>query len=161
MKTSVKQFFLISLMLPFLACNQVKEEQSAHVDFDHGEKVIVHTENSPKAIGPYSQGNIANGFLFTSGQLPIHPKTGEIPETVEEQTVQVLENLKAIVEEAGATLENVVKCTVFLEDMGDFAAMNKVYASYFTGNYPARAAVEASLAKGALVEIDAIVALPK
>ncbi|MEX0980995.1 MAG: RidA family protein [Bacteroidales bacterium] len=122
--------------------------------------MIVHTENSPKAIGPYSQGNIANGFLFTSGQLPIHPKTGEIPETVEEQTIQVLENLKAIIEEAGATLEKVVKCTVYLEDMNDFSKMNEVYASYFKGNYPARSTVEASLAKGAFVEIDAIVALP-
>ena len=161
MKTSIKAYLLILLMLPVVACNQNRgEKQTTQGDNERSEKIIVHTNNSPKAIGPYSQGNIANGFLFTSGQLPIDPQTGEIPATVEEQTVQVLENLKAIVEEAGATLENVVKCTVYLEDMGDFSSMNEVYASYFTENYPARAAVEASLAKGALVEIDAIVALP-
>ncbi len=161
MKNSMNAILLLSLMLSLVACNQNNGEQlSTPVDNEHTEKIIVHTDNSPKAIGPYSQGNIANGFLFTSGQLPIHPITGEIPATVEEQTIQVLENLKAIVEEAGATLENVVKCTVYLEDMRDFSSMNEIYASYFKENFPARAAVEASLAKGALVEIDAIVALP-
>lgn len=160
MKTLVKLSFLFTLMLSYTACNQSQEAEESTKCCDHGGKVIVHTENSPKAIGPYSQGNIANGFLFTSGQLPIHPKTGEIPKGIEAQTVQVLENLKAIVEEAGATLENVVKCTVYLEDIGDFSIMNGVYGSYFKQNYPARATVEASLAKGALVEIDAIVALP-
>lgn len=160
MKTTFKLLLATVMTLTTFACNQNAEKGQINHNGDHKEKMIVHTENSPKAIGPYSQGNIANGFLFTSGQLPIHPKTGEIPETVEEQTIQVLENLKAIIEEAGATLEKVVKCTVYLEDMNDFSKMNEVYASYFKGNYPARSTVEASLAKGAFVEIDAIVALP-
>jgi len=120
-------------------------------------KKIVNTKKSPSAIGPYNQGNIAGGFLFTSGQLPIHPVTGEVPATIEEQTVQVLENLRAIIEEAGATLEDVVKCTVYLQDFDDFATMNSIYANYFTENQPARASVEVSkMAKDALVEIDAI-----
>ena len=121
------------------------------------EKTIVSTKNSPAAIGPYNQGNIAGGFLFTSGQLPIHPVTGEMPVTIEEQTVQVLENLKAIVEAAGSNMEHVVKCTVYLRNINDFAVMNQIYATYFTANQPARATVEVSkLAKNALVEIDAI-----
>jgi len=121
-------------------------------------KKIISTENSPAAIGPYNQGIVAAGFLFTSGQLPIHPQTGEIPETIEEQTMLVLENLKAIINEAGSSLDNVVKCTVYLQDMNDFSTMNKIYASYFNENPPARVCVEVSkMAKNALVEIDAIV----
>lgn len=120
-------------------------------------KRIVKTDKSPGAIGPYNQGNIAGEFLFTSGQLPIHPVTGEVPQTIEKQTVQVLENLKAIIEAAGSTMEKVVKCTVYLQNMNDFATMNQIYATYFTDNQPARACVEVSkMAKNALVEIDAI-----
>lgn len=123
-------------------------------------KKIVHTIKSPDAIGPYSQGNIAGGFLFTSGQLPINPETGNVPSSIEEQTKQVMDNLKAIVEETGLTMENVVKCTVYIVDMKDFAVVNEVYATYFPENPPARATVEISaLAKGALVEIDAVAAL--
>lgn len=120
-------------------------------------KKIISTENSPAAIGPYNQGIVANGFLFTSGQLPIHPVTGEVPPTIEEQTVQVLDNLKAIIEAAGTTMENVVKCTVYIQNMSDFAVMNQIYSTYFPTNPPARACVEISkIAKEALVEIDAI-----
>jgi 2-iminobutanoate/2-iminopropanoate deaminase len=120
-------------------------------------KKIISTENSPAAIGPYNQGIVAGGFLFTSGQLPIHPLTGVVPPTIEEQTVQVFENLKAIVEEAGITMKNVVKCTVYIQRMEDFAVMNQIYATYFPENPPARACVEVSkMAKNALVEIDAI-----
>jgi 2-iminobutanoate/2-iminopropanoate deaminase len=120
-------------------------------------KIIIHTEKSPAAIGPYSQGTVAGGFLYTSGQLPIHPVTGEVPSTIEEQTVQVLENLKAIIEAAGSTMENVLKCTVYLQDFNDFGAMNKIYSTYFPVNPPARACLEVSkMAKNALVEIDAI-----
>jgi len=120
-------------------------------------KAIVSTKNSPPAIGPYNQGNIAGGFLFTSGQLPINPVTGEVPGSIEEQTIQVLDNLKAIIEAAGSNLENVVKCTVYLQNMNDFSVMNQIYATYFTANQPARATVEVSkMAKNALVEIDAI-----
>jgi 2-iminobutanoate/2-iminopropanoate deaminase len=120
-------------------------------------KRIVKTDKSPGAIGPYNQGNIAGGFLFTSGQLPIHPVTGEVPKTIEEQTIQVLENLKAIIEAASSNLEKVVKCTVYLQNFSDFEVMNKIYSNYFPLNSPARATVEVSkMAKNALVEIDAI-----
>jgi 2-iminobutanoate/2-iminopropanoate deaminase len=122
------------------------------------EKIIINTQNSPAAIGPYNQGIVAGGFLFTSGQLPIHPVSGDVPSGIEAQTVQVLDNLKAIIEAAGSNLEKVVKCTVYITNMDDFAIVNGIYASYFTTNPPARATVEISkLAKGALVEIDAIV----
>lgn len=120
-------------------------------------KKIISTGKSPAAIGPYNQGIVVGGFLFTSGQLPINPVTGEVPATIEEQTIQVLENLKAIIEAAGSTMENVVKCTVYLQDMNDFAVMNQLYSTYFSTNPPARACVEVSkMAKNALVEIDAI-----
>jgi len=120
-------------------------------------KKIINTKNSPSAIGPYSQGVVVGGMLYTSGQLPIHPETGLVPLTIEKQTVQVLENLKAIIEEAGSNLDNVVKCTVYLKNFSDFSAMNAIYATYFTEHQPARACVEVSkMAKDALVEIDAV-----
>ena len=120
-------------------------------------KTIVKTDKSPGAIGPYNQGIVAGGFLFTSGQLPINPKTGEVPEGIEKQTAQVLDNLKAIAEAAGSSLDNVVKCTVYIRNMDDFNVMNDIYATYFKNMAPARACVEVSkMAKNALVEIDAI-----
>ena len=120
-------------------------------------KKIISTEKAPAAIGPYNQGTIANGMLYTSGQLPINPLTGEVPASIEEQTVQVLENLKAIIEAAGSSMEKVVKCTVYIVDFNDFAVMNGIYSTYFPTNAPARATVGISkLAKNALVEIDAI-----
>lgn len=120
-------------------------------------KKLISTDKSPAAIGPYNQGIVANGFLFTSGQLPIHPVTGEVPSSIEEQTIQVLDNLKAIIEAAGTTMDNVVKCTVYIQNMSDFAVMNQIYSTYFPNNPPARACVEISkIAKNALVEIDAI-----
>lgn len=120
-------------------------------------KKIISTKKSPSAIGPYNQGIVARGFLYTSGQLPIHPETGEIPQTLEDQTKQVLENLKAIIEASGSTMGDVVKCTVYLQDMNDFVTMNNIYANYFPKNPPARVCVEVSkMAKNALIEIDAI-----
>lgn len=120
-------------------------------------KQIIHTDKAPAAIGPYSQGTIIGGLLFTSGQLPINPLTGEVPATIEEQSIQVLDNLKAIVEAAGSTMQDVAKCTVYLQNFDDFSAMNQIYATYFPNNPPARACVEVSkMAKNALVEIDAI-----
>jgi 2-iminobutanoate/2-iminopropanoate deaminase len=120
-------------------------------------KSIIRTEQSPAAIGPYNQGIVAGGFLFTSGQLPINPSSGQVASTVEEQTMQVLDNLKAIVEAAGSGMEKVVKCTVYLQNFSDFDVMNKIYATYFPTNSPARATVEVSkMAKNALVEIDAV-----
>jgi 2-iminobutanoate/2-iminopropanoate deaminase len=121
---------------------------------------FINTPNSPAAIGPYKQGWVANGFIFTSGQLPIHPTTAEVPSTIEEQTIQVIKNLQAIIEAAGSSLSKVVKCTVYLQNFDDFAAMNQVYATFFPTNPPARACVEVSkMAKNALVEIDAIALL--
>ncbi|WP_462281183.1 RidA family protein [Salinivirga cyanobacteriivorans] len=122
-------------------------------------KKIIQTQNAPKAIGPYSQATETNGMLFISGQLPINPKTGEMPKDVKAQTKQSLENTKHILEAAGMTMENVVKATVLLHNIEDFAAMNEIYAEYFTENPPARAAYEvANLPKGALVEIESIAA---
>ena len=123
-------------------------------------KQIVNTSKAPGVIGPFNQGIIAGKLLFTSGQLPMHPHTGAVPEGIEAQTVQVLENLKAIIEAGGASLNDVVKTTVYLQHMSDFAVVNKIYATYFTQNAPARACVAVSkMAKDALVEIDAIAVL--
>lgn len=120
---------------------------------------IISTKAAPAAIGPYSQGNIFGNLLFTSGQVPLDPETGTIVgTTIDEQTEQVLKNVKAILEEAGSSLDKVLKTTVFIKDMNDFAAMNSVYAKYFTeGSYPSRSAVEvARLPKDVLVEIETI-----
>lgn len=120
-------------------------------------KKKIETANAPAAIGPYSQAIEANGLLFISGQLPL-TVGGEFPSNdVSEQTRQSLENLKAILAEAGCTMENVCKTTVFLADMGDFAAMNAVYGEYFSAPFPARAAFQAArLPRDAKVEIEAI-----
>ncbi len=124
-------------------------------------KEIVSTDKAPAAIGPYSQGIKANGFVFTSGQLPIDMSTGAFPEGIAEQTRHSLLNVKAILEAAGTDLSKVIKATVFLKDMNDFAEMNKVYAEIFgESNHPARAAVEvARLPKDALVEIEVVALL--
>ncbi len=121
-------------------------------------KKIIATENAPQAIGPYSQAVACGNFLFTSGQLGLDPKTGNFVEGgVTEQTEQVIRNLKAVLEKAGFSLENVVKTTCFLADMNDFVAMNEVYRKHFTGDYPARSAVAIkTLPKNGLVEIEAI-----
>ena len=124
-------------------------------------KKVIATKAAPQAIGPYSQGiKVTGGLIFVSGQIPLVPETGEIVAGgIAEQAAQVLENLKAIVEAAGSTLANVVKTTVYLKDIGDFAAVNTIYAKYFTENCPARVCVEVSnLPKGALIEIDVIAA---
>ncbi|MBR4167201.1 MAG: RidA family protein [Bacteroidales bacterium] len=118
----------------------------------------INTKNAPAAIGPYSQAVSSGGFIFVSGQLPIDPATGEFPEGgVEAQTRQSLSNIKSILEEAGSGLDKVLKTTVLLADMGDFAAMNGVYAEFFGTPYPARCAFAVkTLPKGALVEIECI-----
>jgi len=118
----------------------------------------IQTPDAPKAIGPYSQGIVANGFVFCSGQIPLVPETGEILlGSVEDQTRQVLKNLKAILEAAGSSTDRVVKCIVFLQDMNDFQAMNKVYGEFFKPPFPARAAVQvARLPRDVKVEIEAI-----
>lgn len=123
-------------------------------------KNVIQTDKAPAAIGPYSQAVQAGGLLITSGQLPLDPATGSFPEGIEAQTKQSLTNVKSILEAAGTDMSHVVKTTVFLKDMNDFAAMNGVYATFFgEGGFPARSAVEvARLPKDALVEIEAIAA---
>lgn len=116
----------------------------------------IETTNAPGAIGPYSQGYIVNGFVFTSGQIPVDPATGDIPEGIEAQTRQSCENVAAILSAAGSNIEKVVKTTCFLADMADFAAFNQVYSQYFTGK-PARSCVAVkTLPKNVLCEIEAI-----
>lgn len=124
-------------------------------------KVVVKAENAPKAIGPYSAGVKTGQFVFTAGQLGINPETGEfVSGGIEAETRQALKNLQAVLEAAGSSLDQVVKTTVFLRDMDDFGAMNAVYAEFFTGNYPARSAVQpARLPKDGAVEIEAIALL--
>lgn len=121
-------------------------------------KQVINTDKAPKAIGPYSQAIKANGFLFVSGQLPVVPATGEFAEGgVAAQTKQSLENIKAILGQAGATLDDIVKTTVFIKDMNDFGVVNNVYGEYFSKDFPARACFEvARLPKDALVEIEVI-----
>lgn len=121
-------------------------------------KKIINTESAPAAIGPYSQSILAGNILFISGQLPIDPETGKFAgNNIKSQTEQSLKNIESILEKAGCTMDNVVKTTVLLNDMGDFAKMNEVYAKFFTKDYPARAAYEvAKLPKDALVEIEAV-----
>ena len=124
-------------------------------------KTIIHTENAPAAVGPYSQAVIANGMVFTAGQVPLIPETMKLIEgDISVQARQSLENIKAVLTAAGTSLDNVVKVTVFLQNMGDFAAMNAVYAEFFSENPPARSAVEvAKLPLGALIEIECIALL--
>ncbi len=125
------------------------------------EKKVIHTEKAPAAIGPYSQAISVGEMVFTSGQIPINPETGAFPEGIEAQTDQALSNVEQVLLAAGTDLKHVVKTTVFLSDMNDFAAMNKVYQDKFgEGACPARSAVEvARLPKDALIEIEAVAIL--
>ena len=122
---------------------------------------VIHSELAPKAVGPYSQAIVAGGFVFASGQLPIDPATGEFAEGgIKEQTRQSLTNVTYVLAEAGIDLSHVVKTTVFLSDMANFAAMNEVYATFFSEPYPARSAVAVkTLPKNALVEVEVVAAL--
>lgn len=120
-------------------------------------KQPVNTPNAPAAIGPYSQGVKAGNLIFTSGQLPLNPQSGELVADIEGATKQSLDNIQAILESAGTTMDKIIKTVVFLKDMNDFAAMNAVYATYFPSNPPARSAVQvARLPKDAILEIEAI-----
>ena len=120
-------------------------------------KKVIATENAPKAIGPYSQAIELNGTVYVSGQLPVNPATGEMPEGIEAQTKQSLDNIGAILKAAGLDYSNVAKTCVLLNDINNFGAMNAVYAKYFPETAPARVCYQVSaLPKGALVEIDAI-----
>jgi len=124
-------------------------------------KEIITTEKAPVALGPYSQAVKVGKFIFVSGQIPIDPSTGKlVGEGIEEQTKQALENIKAILEVAGSSLDEIVKVTAFIKDMDDFVAMNKVYAQYFSGNFPARCCVQVSkLPMDVKLEFEVVAAL--
>ncbi len=118
---------------------------------------VLSTEKAPAAIGPYSQALVSGNMVFVSGQIPVDPVSGSIAETIEEQTAQSLSNIRNILAENGMTMSDVIKTTVFLSDLGDFAAMNEVYASHFEAPYPARSCVQvAAIPKGCRVEIECI-----
>ncbi|MBQ9886190.1 MAG: RidA family protein [Lachnospiraceae bacterium] len=120
-------------------------------------KKVISTDKAPAAIGPYSQAIEANGFVFASGQIPVDPATGEIAQGIEAQATQAIGNLAALLEAAGTSVDNVVKTSVFIKDMNDFAVVNKIYASFFKAECPARSCVEVSrLPKDVLIEIEAI-----
>ncbi len=120
----------------------------------------VATKEAPAAIGPYSQGITVGEMVFTSGQIPINPATGEIPTGVQAQAEQALKNVSKVLEAAGASMDKVVKTTVFIQNMDDFAAINEIYAKFFTEPYPVRSCVEvAKLPKGVLLEVEAIASL--
>ncbi len=121
------------------------------------EKKVIASKKAPAALGPYSQAIEVNGLIYTSGVIGIDPETGKVGETVEEQTKQVLENLKGLLADAGSNLDQTIKTTVFLKNMDDFGKVNEIYASYFHGDFPARSCVEAArLPKDFLVEIELI-----
>lgn len=119
---------------------------------------LVNSDNAPAAVGPYSQALMTDDLVFTSGQLPIDPATGEFPDnTIESQARASLNNLKTVLEEAGSSMDKVLKTVVYLDDLGDFAKLNEIYAEYFNDPYPARSCYEvAALPKGAKVEIEAV-----
>ena len=120
----------------------------------------IKTDKAPAAIGPYSQAIAVGNMLYTSGQIPVNPQTGEIPEGIEAQAHQALANLKNLLEASGSSMAQVVKTTVFIQNMAEFATVNEIYATYFQSPYPARSCVEAAkLPKGVLIEIEAIAQL--
>lgn len=120
-------------------------------------KTVISTEKSPAAIGPYSQAIEVGGMIYTSGVIGVDPQTGIAGETIEEQTKQVFENLKGLLTDAGSSLDQAVKTTVFIKNMDDFAKVNEIYASYFTAAFPARSCVEvARLPKDLLIEVEVI-----
>lgn len=120
-------------------------------------KTVVKTDKAPGAIGPYSQGIDLGNMIFFSGQIPLNPQTGEMPEGIEAQAKQALENVKGLLESQGLDFSHVVKTTVFLDNMDDFNTVNGIYAQYFVEPYPARSAIEvAKLPKGALIEVEVI-----
>lgn len=120
-------------------------------------KEIISTKKAPSAIGPYSQGMIVGDLVFTSGQIPLNPESGELVTEISKATVQVMANLSAVLEAAGSSLEKVIKTTIFLQDLNDFEKVNEIYGDYFKDNLPARSCVQvAKLPKGASIEIEAI-----
>ncbi|HHV31268.1 RidA family protein [Caproiciproducens sp. LBM24188] len=119
-------------------------------------KTVINTEKAPSAIGPYSQGVIVNGIFYTSGQIPINPETGEVPDGIQAQTTQIIKNLAALLQEAGSSFENVIKTTCFIANMDDFSAFNEIYGKYFISK-PARSCVAVkTLPKNVLAEIELV-----
>ena len=138
----------------FLACVMLL---AAAAPASAADRSVVVPEKAPKAVGPYSQGITAGDFVFTSGQLPLNPETNQMPEGIEAQAKQSLDNVKAVVEAAGSDLGKVVKVTIFLKDLNDFGKVNEIYATYFTKDAPARSCVQvARIPRDALIEIEAI-----
>ena len=122
-------------------------------------KNVISTDKAPAAIGPYSQAIEVNGMVFTSGVIPVDPQTGVIPATIEEQANQAFSNLKNLIEASGATIDKVIKTTVFIKEMNDFGKINEIYATYFKEPFPARSCVEvARLPKDVMLEVEAVVA---
>ena len=120
---------------------------------------VISTDKAPPAIGPYSQAIEVNGMVFTSGVIPVDPQTGVIPATIEEQANQAFSNLKNLIEASGATIDKVIKTTVFIKEMNDFGKINEIYATYFKEPFPARSCVEvARLPKDVMLEVEAVVA---
>jgi len=120
---------------------------------------VISTDKAPAAIGPYSQAIEVNGMVFTSGVIPVDPQTGVIPATIEEQANQAFSNLKNLIEASGATIDKVIKTTVFIKEMNDFGKINEIYATYFKEPFPARSCVEvARLPKNVMLEVEAVVA---
>ncbi len=120
---------------------------------------VISTDKAPAAIGPYSQAIEVNGMVFTSGVIPVDPQTGVIPATIEEQANQAFSNLKKLIEASGATIDKVIKTTVFIKEMKDFGKINEIYATYFKEPFPARSCVEvARLPKDVMLEVEAVVA---
>lgn len=120
---------------------------------------VISTDKAPAAIGPYSQAIEVNGMVFTSGVIPVNPQTGVIPATIEEQANQAFSNLRNLIEASGATIDKVIKTTVFIKEMDDFGKINEIYAQYFKEPFPARSCVEvARLPKDVMLEVEAIVA---
>lgn len=119
---------------------------------------VISTDKAPAAIGPYSQAIEVNGMVFTSGVIPVDPQTGVIPATIEEQANQAFSNLKNLIEASGATIDKVIKTTVFIKEMNDFGKINEIYATYFKEPFPARSCVEvARLPKDVMLEVEAVV----
>jgi len=145
MRKSLSLFFALALLFAFA------------VTASAADRAVVAPEKAPKAVGPYSQGIAAGDFVFTSGQLPLNPETNTMPEGIEAQAKQSLDNVKAVVEAAGSSLGKVVKVTIFLKDLNDFAKVNEIYGTYFTQAPPARSCVQvARIPRDALIEIEAV-----
>lgn len=153
LKKTVLSLFAGLLVLSLAGVSLAAEAKKAPGDG----KVVIVPEKAPKAVGPYSQGIAVGKIIYTSGQLPLNPATNTMPEGIKAQAKQSMDNVKAVVEAAGSSMEKVIKITIFVKDLNDFNTVNEVYGTYFTKDFPARSCVQvARLPKDALIEIEAI-----